>query len=553
MKKVVRGIVMALLVLAILANGALAAFVFVTREPAPKPLNAERVTAASKPATVFIQSNYTVTTSLAQPKIDQDAIDRVLIPRIYSGEITSEAQAQQAAYALFFSNPDVYVKVGQVASDTWDYWATGSGFYVTEDGYIVTAAHVVSASKTEIRDSVVAGTKSPTFISDFKNQLKKDYPDYALSDAEVTTYLDFWQRWVARYLAVDKIDAKYYIGTGASVQAGDNIQTTGARASVVSIDPTTGGHDIAILKAQVSGVPALPIESTDPNLGDATYAMGYPRTAYLEETVPTNQSVPIVVTVGKVQHMNSLSNSSGSWKVYGTDAQFTHGDSGGPVVDAKGNVIGVISYIIPDASGNQLPGQGYFEPASFIREDLAKANVTIPADPKHLNITATYYKALAKGDNARYRDELNLLLSIQTRSTTDAYVSDDINRVRNDIVAGNDKTPMDVSSYVLPTAGSGAGVIVLALLSWIVLALTVGRKRKQVPVVAEASPATEEAALPPIEAITPQPSVAATEPLAIVAQAEPVAESPSPVAEPPATAADETPPPVAPATPLPAD
>ena len=477
MKRVVRTVVVALLALAILANGALAAALAVTREPEPTPLTAERVATASKPAIVFIQSNYTITTSLPEPAIKQSAVEQALQPRVNSGEIRNAGQWQQAADRLVFSNPDAYYTSGSTVTNTWDDWATGSGFFVTEDGYVVTAAHVVTASKAEIREGVIADTKTDSFINDFKNSIKKDFSEYAASDAELNNFVDFWQRWVARYIAVDKIDAKYYLGSGASVQAGDSMTSSGIRASVVTVDPTVGGHDIAILKADVSAVPALAIAASDPRIGDATYAIGYPRTAYLQETVPTNQNVPIAVTVGKVQRMASRLGTDGSWRVFGTDAQFTHGDSGGPVVDAKGDVMGVISFVVPDANGNQLPGQGYFVPSSFIRDDLAKAYVTIKADPTNANLTDTYYRALAKGDNGRYRDELSLLLGIQSRSTADAYVRSDVSHVQAEIAAGNDRTPPELSGYVLPAAGSGAGVILVALASWLVLAVALARRR----------------------------------------------------------------------------
>lgn len=483
---------MALLGLAIVADGTLAAAIVLTREPAPGPLTPERVATASKPAIVFIQSNYTITTSMPQPAINQSAVEQALQPRVDSGEIRNADQWQQAADRLVFANPDAYYANGNTVSDTWDDWATGSGFFVTENGYVVTAAHVVTASKAEIRDSVIADTKTQAFVTDFKNSLQKDFVEYSASDSELNNFVDFWQRWIARSVQVDKIDARYYLGSGASVQAGDSITSSGIRASVVSVDPTDGGHDIAILKADVSGVPALSIEGSNPRMGDATYAMGYPRTAYLQETVPTNQSVPIAVTVGKVQRMNSRTGSDGPWTVFGTDAQFTHGDSGGPVVDAKGNVMGVISFIVPDANGNQLPGQGYFVPSSFIEQDLARAGVTVAPDPTKANLTNTYYRALAKGNNGRYREELNLLLSIQSRSTMDAYVGDDINRARTEIAAGNDATPPDFSGYVLPGAGAGAGVVLLALASWLVIALTVG-SRRAAPATTAAEPASATA------------------------------------------------------------
>jgi S1-C subfamily serine protease len=482
---------MGLLAVAVIANSALAAAVFVTREPDPRKLTAERVANASKPAIVFIQSEYTITTSIPRFTITDETWNQVLDsfkPQIYSGQITSATQWQHAAEQAIMNNPDGYFSVGITVSDTWDQWATGSGFFVTEDGYLVTAAHVVSATKAEVRQGIEAWTKDPAFIADDRNQIKKDWADWSPNDAQIDNLANFDARWIQRYISVDKIDSKYYLAAGASVQAGDSMKSSGLRASIVSIDPTADGHDIAILKANVTGVPALSIANQDPNVSEATYAIGYPRVPYLKEDVPANQSVPIAVTTGKVQRMNSRTTSDGnSWSVYGTDAQFTHGDSGGPVVDARGNVIGVISFVVPDAQGNQLPGQGYFVPVSYIKADLAKANVSLEPDPKKQNLTNTYYHALAEGDIQRYKVELKLLLSIQSRSSWDAYIKDDVSHIQSEVLSGNDKTPPDLDVYVLPTTGAAGTIILLTLAAWLVLGIT-GRRNQRPAVVADAAP-----------------------------------------------------------------
>jgi serine protease Do len=480
MKRVLRFGVTALLGLAVVANSALLAGIVLTREPAPKPLTSQRIAKASEPAIVLIESEYAITTSVPQITISTatwDALDQPFLYRYYSGQLSWE-QVQAAEHQIILNNPDQYFSVGQTVTDTWNLFATGSGFFVTEDGYLVTAAHVVSASKTEVHDAIIEDTKSTTWTADVKNTVRKNWSDWSITDPQVDIFLGFWQRWLARYITVDQITSKYYLGGGASVQAGQNLVSTGARATVVSVDPTVGGHDIAILKADVTSVPALPLATGDPQMRDSTYAIGYARRGYLQESVPLDQTVPIVMTAGAVQHMNSRTSADGSWTVYGTDAQFTHGDSGGPMLDSKGRVMGVISFIVPDAQGNQLPGQGYFVPSSFIRQDLAKANLAFVNDPK--NLTNTYYKALAEGDNQRYKTELAMLEDIDARSSYHPYVKYDISHAQSEVLTGNDKTPPDLTAYVLPAAGSSGGVILLAMLVWLGVAIAGDRRRRPV-------------------------------------------------------------------------
>lgn len=492
MKLVVRIAVIALLGLAIVGNGALAAVLVATREPAPKPLSAERVATASKPAIVLVESSYTINASMATPTITdatKNAILNQLQPLWDAGRITTRAQWDHAWYQLIINNPDAYFSAGDVVTDKWFDTVTGSGFFVTEDGYLVTAAHVVTASKQAELAGIVAATKEPAWINKEKDRIRQDWATYGPNDDEVNKMVDFNQRWIANHLSIDRIDSRFSIGSGGSVDAGQTAVQGGAAASVVSVDPTQGGHDIAILKADVAKVPALSLAAGDPKMGDATYAIGYPGTASIYQEASKTETFRVTVTTGAIQRMQSQTSATGSRKVYGTDALLAHGDSGGPIVDANGNVMGVMSFIVPDATGTQLPGQGYFVPSSFVREDLAKAGVTIVANPRDL--TNTYYRALAQGDIGRYKVELRLLESIQASATMDPYVSADVSHAQSEIAQGHDVTPPSLAGYVLPASGSAAGVILVALLSWLVFGLMLGRKPRRAYAVAPETSAGE--------------------------------------------------------------
>ena len=484
MRRLLRFSVIGLLVLVVIGNAGLLAALVVTREPAPKPLTGERITAGSRPAIVLVQANYVITTSIPSftiPQSKEDLLVNQVIARVRAGTVApNQAAAERAAVNLVVAHPDTYYVPGARVHDDYDIVSTGSGFFVTEDGYLVTAAHVVSADKAEIRAEAISLAQDPDNIAQERRELADSFArdtGLSLTSAQVNSMVKFVNRWYTKYLLVDKVDVKYYLGSG-SVETGDRLVGAGARATVVSIDPTATGHDIAIMKADLNHVPTLDLAKGSPHLGDTTYAIGYPRQGYLDEEAPLDQTIGATMTSGKI---GTTTSRTGGWTAWGTNAQFTHGDSGGPVVGADGKVLGVISFIEADENGNQLPGQGYFVPAEFVVADLAAASVHPTNDPKGL--TGTYYAALAHGDNQWFRPELALLQQIKDRAGWQAYVGDDISHTQSQILSGNDKTPPDLRGYVLASPISAGSVIALAVVIWIAMGVA-GRRRKPSPLAA---------------------------------------------------------------------
>ena len=491
-----------LIALVLLANAALLGGIIYTREPAAKPLDAQRIMTASRPAVVLIQANYAVTGSLPDITISDGNWQKLVKQvqnMILSGQIAySQAAAEQAVVNLVSANPDAYFTAGNRTSYDLSMVATGSGFFVTEDGYLVTAAHVVSADKADIRAQALTILENPQSIADGRKQIKDDFvrdTGITLTDAQVDRLMNFYQHWLDKFLLIEKIDVRYYLGAG-TVETGDHLKAIGARASVVSTDPTSTGHDIAIMKADLSGVPALPLAGGSPRFGDATYVIGYPRQGYLQEAVPGDQTVPLTMTSGKVKTTEAR---QGTWLAWGTDAQVTHGNSGGPVLSSSGDVLGVVSYHNVDKQGNQVQGEGFFVPTQYIKEDLAQASVVPHGGAKTL--TSIYYHALAEGDISRYKTELALLGQIQSRSHWDAYLTDDITSVQTQVLSGTDRTPPDLASYAPASAASAAATILVAFIVWVSM-WALGRRRRRVLALPAAGPVelvAEPALLPAIE------------------------------------------------------
>src|SRR5919199_48742 len=129
-----------------------------------------------------------------------------------------------------------------------------------------------------------------------------------------------------------------------------------ASAKVVGTDPST---DVAVIKVDTPKSELHPLTFADSGavqVGDGVVAIGSP--FGLEETV----------TTGIVSALDRTIDAPNNFTISGaiqTDAAINHGNSGGPLLDADGHVIGINSQIESDSGGND--GVGFAIPSNSVR------------------------------------------------------------------------------------------------------------------------------------------------------------------------------------------
>lgn len=130
------------------------------------------------------------------------------------------------------------------------------------------------------------------------------------------------------------------------------LDTSQAVPCEVVYSSETGFPDMAILKAAepVPGRTALPllVDESSLEVGDQVYALGYPGTSdqveagvYGERTVAGVEDVTI--TSGVVSRFTT-SATFGDTRIIQHDATINHGNSGGPLIDENGAVVGINTY-----------------------------------------------------------------------------------------------------------------------------------------------------------------------------------------------------------------
>jgi len=129
-----------------------------------------------------------------------------------------------------------------------------------------------------------------------------------------------------------------------------------ASAKVVGTDRST---DVAVIQVDAAKAELHPLsfaDSADVQVGDGVVAIGSP--FGLEGTV----------TTGIVSALDRTIQAPNNFTISGaiqTDAAINHGNSGGPLLDSAGHVIGINSQIESDSGGND--GIGFAVPSSIVQ------------------------------------------------------------------------------------------------------------------------------------------------------------------------------------------
>jgi S1-C subfamily serine protease len=152
------------------------------------------------------------------------------------------------------------------------------------------------------------------------------------------------------------------------------------KATLVGSDPST---DIALLKVAASARALTPLALADSDkieVGDSVVAIGNP--FGLERTVTAG-------IISAVQRAVTAPNGYAIDHVIQTDAPINHGNSGGPLLNVHGEVIGVNSQIETGGSGDGNVGIGFAVPSNTVKTVLSQLLKSGKVEHAYLGVYAT--------------------------------------------------------------------------------------------------------------------------------------------------------------------
>ncbi len=388
---------------------------------------------------------------------------------------------------IFHSVCGVLTINGERLGDSGCISVSGSGFLATANGYIATNGHVVVYSA---KDAVA------TLVTANESVLKSYLKSLGLSDAEISTtesdpaalatmvskiydipddQLKFSDKGELTLVALgsEQPDIKQLINLKSSAdlakfrQDSDTIKQAEVIASDYSAkdsyttiaDPKNGfsSSDVALLKINVTKAPAIPIATDKVVQNQKIIVMGFPGDA--GNPLVDNTESDVTVTDGVVSSIRQAAGGKG--KLYQSDADASHGNSGGPAIDDQGRVIGLLTY----RYANSEPGNAA---KSYIRDITDFTNLASANDVKldsHSTTQDLWLRGLELYSHDHYSAALKNFQAVAEAYPAHRLADSYITSSRDAIAAGKDVKdfPIDVLVIILVAALAGLGTTVVVI------------------------------------------------------------------------------------------
>jgi S1-C subfamily serine protease len=339
-------------------------------------------------------------------------------------------------------------KVYQVAA-----YGFGSGSFINPNGYILTNAHVVEAAK--------AGEEKgkEMLFEQYLGMLARDYNEDPRRWSR-ETILAIGQNTQMRSITPIRL---VICPDGTSFPF--EIKSFGA--------PIGQGKDVAIIKVEIKNAPVLKLGDSDKvQLQDHISVFGYPGAADTSQSgaLSRKSALEASITDGRVSAKKTAADNSPILQI---SAPATHGNSGGPVLTDKGEVVGMLTFRGDTVGGQEVSGFAFVVPSSTVMEFVRQAGTTNEegiVDSKYREGLEYYWDGYYSNAIAKFEEVKRLF---PQHSETDLLIRDS----QQSISEGKERSAL--FSGAIGMVVIGGGVLLLIGAAVVVVLVLRGRKAKQ--------------------------------------------------------------------------
>lgn len=264
---------------------------------------------------------------------------------------------------------------------------SGTGWFVNASGWVVTNAHVVAPAHrppqwvpNELAQRAVREGCVPALLKRRGLEVGQR-PDV---DADVT------RQALAAALPTARVKIEPTILV--ILPNGFRLPATVAKYGAPVTGDGMSGQDLALLRLEAADMPALALgDSAQAKIGDPLHILGFPGVVMTHELLSASAKVEASITKGAV---SGFKEDRAGKAVIQTDAPAEGGNSGGPAVDDRGRVVGVLTFVTSaqGEGGGTVQGFNFIIPVQAVREFLAGTEVPLK-EPSKFN--TAWHAALA--------------------------------------------------------------------------------------------------------------------------------------------------------------
>ncbi|MBK5272570.1 MAG: trypsin-like peptidase domain-containing protein, partial [Bacteroidia bacterium] len=253
--------------------------------------------------------------------------------------------------------------------------STGSGFIVSGDGYIVTNCHVIDRDSAFIRSKFILSTFREVTETNI-NSLQSSWA-MTLSDEQRNLLYNAYGLIYSQVSSMILFDLKkeVYVLYRGDKENGET-ETIRKQAIVVRKGSPMPGKDVAILKIEDgTNLPTLAFSKDSiARIGTQVLVFGYPEPVTSNSFLAKEASIDPTLTAGI---LSAIKESVGGWPVIQMDALISHGSSGSPVCNDKGEVIGLTTFgSLEEGSNSLVSGFNFAIPVSVVKEYIDSSGLS---------------------------------------------------------------------------------------------------------------------------------------------------------------------------------
>jgi serine protease Do len=406
--------------------------------------------ALNRPGIVMIKTVFSANVNVNKMRMDERAFNQLLdsIQKVdTAGAIFTPEQKLDIVLKEMNNRPERFFKRSfDFIEQAQEITATGTGFFITGDGYVATNCHLIDRDNAFVRRQFILTAFqqiTDANIAAFENSWAAKFTEQQKTIL-YNTYASVYSKLFPMTLS-DLKKTVYVVYRKDDDAKGQTTETKAANIIIKGLPMP--GKDVAVLKIEAdSNLPVLKIADEElPRVGEQLFVYGYPGPVTNNDFVAAESAIEPTLTTGIV---SAIKKSINGWPVIQMDANINHGSSGGPVCNCNGEVIGLTTFGSLESSGGLAAGLNFSIPVSILNEFIDSAGM----EPKISRSTKLFAEGLECFDKHYYRKALHSFEEVKKLNNNYPTVQNYIANCKSHINKGEDVESRNVK-YILISVG----------------------------------------------------------------------------------------------------